>query len=63
MDDLGLPLLGVVPEDEAILKQKGRAPVGSRARQAYQNIARRLEGEDVPIMSFEKKSWLRRIFG
>ena len=55
MDAVGLPLLGLVPEDLSVLlatvqgklvrdlTQKGAA-------RAYQNIARRLIGEEVPLM-------------
>lgn len=55
MDAAGLPLLGVVPEDEELpaLLAKGRADgLGyySGARRAARNIARRLCGERVPLM-------------
>ena len=55
MDAAGLPLLGVVPEDEDLsaLMAKGRADrfgYFSPARRAAVNIARRLCGEKVPIM-------------
>lgn len=57
MDSAGLPLLGIVPEDEdmigcgnsgiSILEKKQ----GGAAR-AFRNIARRLGGERVPLMKF-----------
>ncbi len=55
MDAAGLPLLGVVPEDEDLpaLLGKGQADgLGyySGARRACRNIARRLCGEKVPLM-------------
>lgn len=55
MDAAGLPLLGVVPEDEDLsaLMAKGladRFSYFSPARRAAKNIARRLCGEKVPIM-------------
>ena len=55
MDAAGLPLLGVVPEDEdmALLLGKGLADgfgYYSPARRACRNIARRLCGERVPLM-------------
>ena len=55
MDTAGLPLLGVVPEDEAvILAANSGKPVcftgGQGAANAYLNIAKRLEGKRVPIM-------------
>ena len=55
MDAAGLPLLGVVPEDEALPALLGKGKVDgfgyySGARRASRNIARRLCGEKVPIM-------------
>ena len=55
MDSTGLCLLGVIPEDEAvsICAAEGKPVVSSRrdsAACAYQNIARRLTGEQVPLM-------------
>ena len=55
MDAAGLPLLGVVPEDEdlPVLLGKGRVDgfgYYSGARRATRNIARRLTGEKVPLM-------------
>ena len=55
MDAAGLPLLGVVPEDEELsaLLSKGKVEsfgYFSGARRATRNIARRLTGEKVPIM-------------
>lgn len=55
MDAAGLPLLGVVPEDEAVPALLGRGLADglgrySGARRASVNIARRLCGEHVPLM-------------
>lgn len=55
MDAAGLPLLGVVPEDDDVpaLLAKGMADgfgYYSPARRACRNIARRLCGERVPLM-------------
>ncbi len=52
---LAVELLGVVPEDEKVLMGGNRgAPVAleerSQAGQAFRNIARRLEGEEVPYL-------------
>lgn len=61
MDLLAIPLVGIVPEDESVIisTNKGQ-PVAfdskSRAGTAFQNIARRLLGEDVPLMNLEEKS-------
>jgi septum site-determining protein MinD len=54
MDFTGLPLLGLVPEDERVSISANRGiPVitvaNSGAPTAYHRIARRLEGESVPL--------------
>jgi len=68
LDVLAIDLLGIVPEDEAIIVSTNRGiPVvmenTSRAAQAFCNIAARLLGEDVPIMELEEPSpsWLSKI--
>lgn len=72
MEMLAVDLLGVVPEDEKILVSSNRGEPaiyieGSKAGQAYKNIARRLLGEQVPLMDLteEKGIWarLKRIVG
>ncbi len=60
IDILAVDLLGVVPEDDGIVISTNRGvPVAgdasSRAGRAYRNIARRITGEDVPLMDLEKK--------
>lgn len=57
---LAINLLGVVPEDEGVLISSNRGqPVAfdakSRAGMAFQNIARRLKGDDVPFLDLEEK--------
>lgn len=59
IDILAIQLLGVVPDDEKIVVSTNRgepavADDASKAGQAYRNIVRRLEGEDVPLMSLEE---------
>lgn len=56
LDVLAIDLIGVVPEDEAILVSTNRGEPAvfngsSRAGQAFRNIARRLRGEEVPFMN------------
>ena len=58
IDILAVELLGVVPEDEKIVvsTNKGEPAVldpQSMAGEAYRNIAKRLTGEEVPIMPLE----------
>ena len=55
IDAAGLPLLGVVPEDEDLPLALGRGvPLlfssNRCASVAYRNIARRLDGQRVPLM-------------
>ncbi len=58
LDILAVNLLGVVPEDEAIVVSTNRGEPavmenGSRAGAAYRRIARRLTGEEVPMYSID----------
>ena len=55
IDKAGLPLLGVVPEDDALpLCMNRGVPIlladGQSAASAYRNIAKRLQGERVPLL-------------
>ena len=55
IDRAGLPLLGVVPEDDALPLCMNRGlPIaladGQNAAAAYRNIAKRLQGERVPLL-------------
>jgi septum site-determining protein MinD len=63
---LSIRLLGIVPDDEAIINSSNRGePVtlqdGTRAGLAYRNIARRIRGEDVPLMDMEEGGFFTRI--
>jgi septum site-determining protein MinD len=58
IDVLAIDLLGVVPEDEAIIVSTNRGIPAvmenhSSAGRAFTNIARRLMGEDVPFIGFQ----------
>jgi septum site-determining protein MinD len=64
IDVLMIELIGVIPEDEQVLVAANRGtPVvlgnNSLAGQAFSNIAHRIEGEDVPFMSFDQQRGLR----
>jgi septum site-determining protein MinD len=59
LDILSIDLLGVIPEDESIVVSGNRGELASltttsRAGQAYKNIARRLLGEDVPMLPLDQ---------
>lgn len=58
-DILAIKIIGIVPEDEHVVPSSNSGvPVtlndNSRAGQAFQNIARRLCGENVPFMNLEQ---------
>ena len=60
---LAIDLLGVIPDDESVVvaTNQGEPVVGedSLAGKCYQNICRRLLGEEVPISDFNHKPGLR----
>ncbi len=58
---LAIDLLGVVPDDEFIVVSTNRGEPAvlntqSRAGEAYRNIARRLLGENIPVMKLEEEN-------
>ncbi len=60
---LAIELLGLVPDDETVVSGTNRgSPVSleprSRAGQAFRNIGRRLNGEEVPFMNMDEKPGL-----
>jgi len=67
LDILSVKLLGLIPEDENIIisTNKGEPIVNmdnSKAGIAYNNVARRIQGEDVPFMSFETPpTWFDKV--
>ena len=72
LDILAVDLVGVIPDDESIVVSSNRGePLtlgsGSKAGQAYKNIAKRLCGAEVPFMNLFKEEGgffasLRRMF-
>jgi septum site-determining protein MinD len=69
-DILAIPLLGVIPESEAVLKASNQGvPVvhddASDAGQAYEDAVSRYLGEDRPhrFLEKQKKGFLKRVFG
>lgn len=67
IDILGLAVIGIIPEDRYVLSASNSGePVtlnsNSQAGLAFANIARRLTGEDVPLMDLdENRGFLWRI--
>lgn len=64
LDVLGTRLLGIIPEDIKLLEMSSQHKLveGSPAAQAFLNTAKRLMGEEVPIMDFSPKKKKRRLF-
>jgi septum site-determining protein MinD len=68
LDLLAIDLLGIIPEDENVLvaSNKGQ-PLAldgkSKAGQAFQNIARRLLGEQLPFMDLDSQGLWQRLLG
>jgi septum site-determining protein MinD len=63
---LAIKLLGIIPEDEAIITSTNRGEPASlnessKAGQAYRNIARRIRGEEVPFVSLEEEGFFQRL--
>ena len=63
---LAVELIGVVPDDEEIIvaTNKGEPIVlnsRSRSAQAYRNIVKRIEGEDVPFLALEDAGFMERV--
>ena len=72
LDILAIPLIGVIPEDEAILIASNRGvPVVLDGRSptagAFERVARRITGEEVPIVLSEPQggvlNWLGKLWG
>jgi septum site-determining protein MinD len=72
LDILAIGLIGVVPDDEDIITSTNRGEPAvtsdkSQAGQAYRNIAKRITGEEVPIMDLEAEkgfvSAIKKLFG
>jgi septum site-determining protein MinD len=68
---LSLPLIGLVPDDEEIVRSTNLGePIvlkeGSRVGEAFRNVARRLEGEEVPFDELKQRGGflarLKRLF-
>ncbi len=66
---LSIDLIGIVPEDPAVLIAANRGqPLAfssnsSLAGQAFHNVVRRLLGEDVSFQTLQEAGFLKRIFG
>lgn len=69
---LGIDLLGIVPDDESVIKMTNEGvptvmDPHSKAAIAYRNIARRILGESVPLMRLDQKETVfgrvKKMFG
>ncbi|MEE1229139.1 MAG: septum site-determining protein MinD [Lachnospiraceae bacterium] len=65
IDILAIHVIGVVPDDESIVvsTNEGEPIVGKNtpAGKAYNNICRRVMGEDVPPINFEAESFFTKL--
>jgi septum site-determining protein MinD len=66
LDILAVDLLGVVPEDEAVIITTNRGETvvqdeRSRSGQAYRNIVRRIVGEDIPLINLDEGGLFNKI--
>ena len=68
-DILGLAIIGIIPEDELVLSASNSGiPVTlnmqSKAGMAFNNVARRVIGEDVPFMNLDENTGIfQRLVG
>jgi septum site-determining protein MinD len=65
-DLLRIDVIGIVPEDENVIVASNKGTplamdVKSKAGQAFRNIARRLDGEEVPFMELESNGLWDRL--
>ena len=67
IDILAIDLIGVVPDDESIVvaTNEGEPLVGkdTQAGRAFENICRRILGEEVPFMEFDVDGIFKKIIG
>ena len=71
LDILAIDLMGVVPEDERLMLSTDRGTPAAfdrrmHVRRAYENIARRVMGNNVPLTDYYRpgfRGWLARLFG
>ena len=62
---LAIDLIGIVPEDEGIVVSTNKGePIAlndkAKAGEAYRNIARRIMGEDLPMMKLEREGFISK---
>ncbi len=68
LEVLAIPLIGVVPDDENIIVSTNEGmPIALDGRalagRAYRNIARRLMGQEVPLLDLRERGLFDRLFG
>jgi septum site-determining protein MinD len=66
LDLLAIELIGIVPEDDYVIVASNKGlPLAldgkNKAGQAFQNIARRLMGENVPFLDLETQNVFQRL--
>jgi len=68
LDVLAIDLVGIVPEDREIIVSTNKGlPLtlskNSRSGEAYKRIARRIDGEDLPIPDLKENGFLSKLVG
>ena len=62
---LSIPLIGAIPDDERVVigTNQGEPVIGmdSKAGKAYENICRRITGEEIPVMDITEGGGLLSI--
>ncbi len=65
LDILAIDLIGVVPDDESIVvaTNEGEPVVNkpTQAGKAFENICRRVDGEEVPFMEFQPDGFFKKL--
>lgn len=65
LDILGVELLGIIPEDKAVIDSTNRGEIlvnydqKAPASKAFEEISKRIEGEEIPLNTYSRKGIFR----
>jgi septum site-determining protein MinD len=67
VDVLGIDLIGIIPEDTQVMEFTNKGEIfvlhkNNPTVKAFQNTAKRIEGEDVPFLDLTKKKGFLNLF-
>ena len=62
LDVLGIDLIGIIPDDNEVIDFSNRGEIlalhrNSLTAKAFKNTAKRIEGDDVPFLDFERRGF------